>query len=213
MMTSEVQLAAAVIAWLESESWTVYQEVVADGRIADIVAVRHEDSWIVECKMQRSAKVMDQAMFWKGQANRVSVAVPKTKTKPQGWWDIELHLDGCGEFTVDDQGEVVIRLSPIRKRLDDLGIRSYLNEAQKDFAEAGNATGERWSPFQETARMLLRVAELDPGFCLSDYITSDYKAESIRRSIQRGAIKGLVVRQGKVYPESYDHHSVKRSKA
>lgn len=209
-MVSEVEVARPVRAWLESEGWETFAEVRYEGRVADIVAVRGPETWIVEVKKNRAAKLLDQARKWIGQANCIWLAARKPQRDPAEWWDTDLHLYGLGEFTIDAEGEVDIRCSPARYRLTDLGIRSALKDAHKTFAEAGNAKSERWSPFQETARMLLRAAELNPGFELTDMITSDYKAASIKIHIQQGHIKGLVVRSGKVYLEGFDRHRFKQ---
>ncbi len=218
VMSSEVEVARPVIAWLESEGWVVYQEVSHEGRVADIVGTRGPDTWIVEVKKHRSAALIDQAKKWRGEANSIWVAALKPQREPSEWWDIDLLLYGLGEFTVDEHGTVDLRRSPTRVRLTDLGIRSALNEAQTHFAEAGNAKSERWSPFQALARALHRVVDTYPGVKLSSFVeTGDHHYSSdeiavhcLKQSIQQGTIKGLVVRSGKVYPEGFDRHRYKQ---
>lgn len=217
---SEVAVARPVIAWLESEGWTVYQEVEYEGRVADIVATRGPDTWIVEVKKHRSSILLDQARKWRGQANCVWVAALKPQREPAEWWDIDLRLYGLGEFTVDAQGEVEIRRSPARERLTDLGIRSVLKEQHKTFAEAGNATGNRWSPFKALAWNLAEAVSKNPGVRIWDFVEAtdhDYPTDqaavlSLRRFLARDG-KGLVYRQGKVYPEGFDRHRYKQQES
>lgn len=211
----ETDLARCVRDWLESEGWETYAEVEYEGRRADIVAVRANEVRIVECKLTRCSTVIDQAQRWLGEANCVVVAVSKTKRDPVAWWEFDCDQLGLGEFTVDKAGEVEIRRSPVHHRLDDLGIRAVLKDQHRDFAEAGNATGERYSPFAEKARRLRAAVEAKPGIRLKDFTDGDeYQAALLWCSLKRGAIKGLEVRQGgKVYPEGFNRHVYKQEES
>jgi hypothetical protein len=209
----ETELAQAVAAFLTDEGWICYFEVChqGDDRRADIVAVRGPETWVVEVKTCRSGALLTQARQWTGHANRVSVAVPSRKRAgdPQAW-DYALHRAGIGEFTVDANGEVEIVRSPLRARLTDLGIRASLREEQRTFAPAGNSDGKRWSPFQQIAQDLRAAVEASPGITLLEFTGDEFKAESLRRRIKQGAVKGLVVKQGgKVFREDYQRHTMK----
>lgn len=79
--TSEAALAAKVMQWLIDAGWDCYPEakmVYAKGR-ADIAAVRGPCLWVVECKKAFTLSLLDQAIEWVGQANMVSIAVPRMK--------------------------------------------------------------------------------------------------------------------------------------
>lgn len=73
----ETELAQPVVEWLESQHWDVYQEVECPGGYADIVAVRDNYLWIIECKTSFSLKVVEQAMGRR--AHFRSIAIPKTR--------------------------------------------------------------------------------------------------------------------------------------
>jgi hypothetical protein len=210
MKRTEVQIALAVIAFQEDEGYETFKEVFYEGGTADIVSTRGPDTIVTEAKLSRSIAVITQATRWKGHANQIYVAVPKRKQGDSYEWDRALHLAGIGEFTVDDEGEVVRARSPLRWRVDGLGIRAVLKIQHKDFADAGNATGSRYSPFQEIARDLRAAVEANQGISLIEFTGDAFKAESLRRSIKRGAIKGLVVRSGKVFQEGFDRHKFKQ---
>jgi hypothetical protein len=56
---TEAELAEAVVAWLCDMGWTVYKEVLIQksGKIADIVAVKDSEVWIVESKYLTLKKI------------------------------------------------------------------------------------------------------------------------------------------------------------
>ncbi len=211
MTRTEVEIALAVIAFQEDEGYETFKEVFYEGWTADIVSTRGRDTIVTEAKLSRSIAVVTQATRWKGYATQIYVAVPKRKQGDSYEWDRALHLAGIGEFTVDDEGEVIRARSPLRWRVDGLGIRAVLKIQHKTFAEAGNAKSERWSPFKEQARALLAAVKAKPGITLQEFTRGDdYASASLRRNIKRGAIKGLVVRSGKVYEEGFNRHKFKQ---
>jgi hypothetical protein len=96
----ETDIARPVVAWLQAQGWTVYQEVQHQGCVADIVAVRGPLLWVIECKAQLGLAVLGQALGWQGHAHAISVAVmsdpkPKDKLKKPrlspAWPKEELH--------------------------------------------------------------------------------------------------------------------------
>lgn len=79
----ERTLAAAVVAWLRAQHYTVYQEVQANSydSIADIVVDVNARAWVIECKRSFGLAVLEDAYRWQGWgASRVSVAVPRTSS-------------------------------------------------------------------------------------------------------------------------------------
>lgn len=121
---SEAEMAARVVEWLELQGYDVYQEVEYLAGIADIVAIKNRQIMVVECKMQFSFHVVEQANNWAPYADFTVVAVPSyypkgssrrwlTKSSrgyPAGWsfgfamcssWNIGVMLVGKHQPLVD----------------------------------------------------------------------------------------------------------------
>ena len=89
-----------------------------------------------------------------------------------------------------------------------------ITEEQKNWAPAGNANGDRWTPFQQTARDVRKYVEAHPGCRMADVMENvehHYQKDSTARSclsgyIGRGIIRGIEARlEGKgfkFYPVS-----------
>ncbi len=73
---SEAEMAARLVAWLEHSGYDVYQEVEYLAGIADVVAVKNKQILVVECKLQFSFHVVEQASNWKTYADFVAVGLP-----------------------------------------------------------------------------------------------------------------------------------------
>jgi len=163
----------------------------------------------VECKIARGWPVVAQAIRWHHQATMVYVAVPEIRSEEGPRWLGRLHENGLGQFVVRADGEVSQTVSPVRRKVDGLGIRASLKEEQKTY-KAGNAEGSRFSPTDILREAFLAVAK--PGDRVIDLAENGDQAATLRRLIKNGAIKGWEVRHGgKVYPVGYDRHSVSRS--
>jgi hypothetical protein len=101
---TEAELAEAVVAWLCDMGWTVYKEVLIQksGKIADIVAVKDSEVWIVESKLIYGSKVLEQSYYMKDYSDYISVAIPNAKenlvldffAKHQGIGVLEVHSNG-----------------------------------------------------------------------------------------------------------------------
>lgn len=208
---SETELAAKVVAWLEKNGWTVYQEVQLrhSGPRADIIATRPSptrpnaerndtDIWIIECKNSFSAQVVDQADSWKHahKANYVSVAVPYSKgalcltryMETQGIGMLRVGVGGVFEATKSTWAPVAGR-----------SILPKLMEGHKDYAKAGNAAGKFFTPFVATCQKVKAFVRANPG-CefnamvdgIEHHYASKYGARaSLRYWIQRSKIPGV----------------------
>lgn len=97
---SEQDLAQVVVAWLEEQGWEVYQEVMAwaGGPIADIVARKDGQYWIIEVKRRLNLTVLAQAARWGEHAHMVSVALPRDL--PNGSWEIEFARGICRQHSL-----------------------------------------------------------------------------------------------------------------
>lgn len=217
---SEQDIARAVVAHLQRDGWTVYQEVAtgASAPIADIVAVSGRVSWIIECKRSRTLVVVDQARAWIGAATWVSVAVPPARRsgsyRLRGYdtWEYVLEHFGVGLLEVlgNDASQ---KLAPqlCRKRLHSLRIEGFLCEEQRSgiYADAGASRGGYWTPFQSTCLALTRWARANDGGRLAvavDSIRHHYANNrsargSLARWIAQGKVSGIRYEAGRVYLE------------
>lgn len=180
----EVDIASAVVQWLEKKGWTVYQEVQVyeRGDIADIVATRDDKVWIVETKSTLGITLMAQAASWARYAHRVDVAVPepkrRRKTKSRRFAEQILDGLGVGVLQVEksfDKLRVVeihraLREEPSATLLSKL--KASLQEEHKTFAKAGNPDGRRWSKWQQTCARMREYVTKHPGTDLKKVLAS-----------------------------------------
>ena len=200
----EQDLARYLVNWLKSQYWEVYQEVEPRKKnsVADIVAVKDKVVWVIETKTSMSLTLLGQALNWKGHGNFISVCIPQRKPSKALEASMKfLSQNGIGllEYT-NFPNNFVVSVKPRfdRKRTDI--IYESLHEKQKDFAEAGNSDGLRWTPFKETCFKLRKEVNLNPGLTLKEYIdkihhhyNSDKTAIiSIRTHIRSGLIEGVI---------------------
>ncbi len=189
---SEVELARPVVAWLDDLGWE------------DIVARRGPVLWVVEVKRTLGLTLLGQAHAWKRRAHRVSVAVPVGRNTTARRFALHAaESEGIGIIEAWKCGDVKVseRTRPqLRRRV--LGFK--LIEAQKTWAEAGNASGKRWSPFQETCKLVREVVEGSPGLTIREVVESvDHhyaSTASARGSLlqwaREGALEGVVAMCG-----------------
>ena len=168
---TEVELAAVVVDWLRGLGFIVYQEVQvkSHGRSADIVARRSGIVWVIEAKLSLSLDVVEQALKWAGNAHYVAVAVPKGHRRHTSLLDGNLMSEvlewkGVGLILADGDGSVVEQQHPkIHRRANTAVITSALTERHETFASAGNADGQRYTPFRRTCDNLADIAAGWPG--------------------------------------------------
>lgn len=223
--STEAAMAKIVVAWLIADEWDVYQEVEPPqcSGTADIVATRGHILWIIECKRTMSMDLLAQAMDWRGWGHRVSVAVPALK---MSWGRRGFLKRVMGDYDIgwlsvqDPKARNAAYNAPVKelirpgfqRRLKNTRMRDCLTERHKTYAEAGTASGRRWTPFKATCEALVRVVKAKPGIPIADLLkevdhhySSDSSARSqITRLSRDGVIKGIEVRKEgrrlKVYP-------------
>jgi len=192
---SEVDLAAKVIAWLEADSWDVYQEV--DG--IDIVAVRGSLLWIVECKLILNFHVLEQAMYRRAQAHCIWVATPPRRQSRQVVKKFCSYA-GIGWIVVPDRRDPRVYSRPeFNRRAMTDRLRRLLRPEQKTYAAAGSPTGRAWTPYKETCNLLLCLVKTDPGITLRkamSKIKHHYRNESSARRtmadrLETGIVPGI----------------------
>lgn len=201
---SEADLAAVVVAWLESLGADVYSEVEYKASIADIVAVRGAEVTVIETKTSWSLALIAQAMEWRRHAHRVYVAGPQSKTT----WQVcpiaqELGI-GMFEVRMGDPESAdrwtqphVHELVPSRRwNSKPVAMRQRLRPEHKTAAPAGHAGGGRWTPYRDTCAQILAIVTSDPGISVRDCIarTKHHYAPpaSARGAIAKWVIAGRV---------------------
>lgn len=162
----ETELAKSVITWLLNQNWDVYQEVQFDpgSAIADIVAVRNNTLWIIECKTTYSFDVLEQATRWP--VHFRSVAVPWTRTHRNYHVAEFYYRVGVLSVRGDDVNE--LRHAPLylhgrqgcrqAKR-----YRESLLELHKTYAPAGSRGGRHLTPYKLTMMAVRDVIQKNPG--------------------------------------------------
>jgi len=204
---TEEDLAARVVEWLESQHWTVYQEVMAGLGVCDIVAVREPAVWCVECKTSLGLPVICQAHDWMRWANYSSVAVPTSK-KPRHPFVSRL-LEDCGIGCVEvgrswlGQKEIRETVRPKFQRRVCSHLRSKLHPEQKtgEFAPAGTSKGGYFTPFAKTKRAVQNLVKKRGEMRLKTLVdeldhhyASDSSAkQSLAKLIECGVIEGVAL--------------------
>lgn len=215
-MNAEQQLATTIVEWLTAEGWEVYHEVeIPCGGRPDIVAVRGSLRWAIEVKTSLTLTVLEQAQRNLPYFHLSSYAVPAPTRlphgNPKGWYfahDLARRL-GFGALRVLPESprrdRVVEDVTPKLMRRP-CAIR--LHEGQKTAVQAGSASGGYWTPFRNTAELLVAEAVRKPGIALRDavkLITHHYSSNpgACRRladMIRQGVIKNVRLTDGLLYP-------------
>jgi hypothetical protein len=197
-MSSEVELAAHVVAWLQGRGWIVHQEVEMGrgGPRCDLVAVRGRILWAIECKRGVGLAVLEQAHQWLPHAHRVSVATRSTRN---AFAARVLRDYGVGWLAVAGSGRVRPVVAPSeRRRISERLARSLADE-QRTFAPAGNARARFWSPWKATVAEVQAFAASHPAASFADlvrgirhhYRTPATARSCLRRHIEDGLVPGV----------------------
>lgn len=216
---TETELAAAVCKYLEDLQFEVFKEVQCEygGPIVDIVARRGRLLWAVECKTQLNATVCAQAERHLRDANLVSIAVPTSRNRTnyvvKSWLERTAKDQGIGIIQVDrwewqdpaDRLIVEESARPKFRRKRSRMLEKTLHEGHKNYAEAGNAEGLRWSPFKATCDKVLSFVKRNPGCTVAELIEEidhHYRSvtsakQSIVKWARLGKVPGVRVEEGR----------------
>jgi hypothetical protein len=211
---TEVELAKKIIEWLELNGWEVFQEVRKEWGhpTADIVAQKDNITWVIETKTSFTLDVMEQADYWVGKANQVSIGIPSGTTK--GWRDHAFRTKVCKHLGVGiliygpDPNDrynlyphiVQIKLEPLKANKCSHDWSKILKPEHKTYCEAGATSAKhRFTPFRNTLDQLIVVVRDNPGIILKDavgLIKHHYKKDttaekSLYTFIHDGVIKEL----------------------
>lgn len=195
---SEADFARGIVASFRERGYTVYQEVAiySGDKRADIVAVRRDPQivTVIETKLCLSLQLMEQCETWLPYAHRVYAAAPVRLTR-----FAERTLLHFGIGLLDSEGEERVRARFLRKPpCVDVLLKKCIPE-REDFAEAGNAKGEFWSPWKATCRAVAAFVAKYPGCSLKQIVESvnhHYRSDSsarqtIARDVQLGRVAGV----------------------
>lgn len=207
--TTEKDLAAAVVAWLNQKGYAqVYQEVVFGGGTADLVVDRDGNGWVIETKKSLSLAVMGQAYDRQNDTGLVSIAVFKAKKRDSGrnFARTLCRQFGMGLLEVDAYGYVHEVATPTdmkrSKRIGDI-LQSCRPE-HLTFCAAGSQNGA-FTVFKDTiikVRKFLREYGPRTVKQIVENVDHHYKtASTARRSLEKW------LQQSKVCP-GIDHEKI-----
>jgi len=191
---SEEQLGEAVVPWLQSLGWDVYQEVQAraGGKVADVVALRGPVSWVIELKRSFTWALIEQAYDWRDQANRVSVCIPwkrRSAYRGRAAWECLQHL-GIGVLIAEREQVCNYQVPPgdpsrwqrqvrikerrpghlVREPRLAVAWRELLTEQHATYAKAGTADGSYWTPFKAMVQAVKQYLERNPGSTIKETV-------------------------------------------
>lgn len=214
----EEVLAAKVITWLEADGWDVYQEVrpyPTYPRAIDIVAVKPNNVWAIECKTSLNLEVMAQAKDAQIYANTVSIAVPSAKRSDGRTFAVDvLTYFGIGCIFVNlKMDQIRVKLSP-RPRPGER-LRKVLCPEHKTHAKAGSRKGGQWTPFKATAEAIAEYVLQHPEGttlkALEAAVKHHYKSKasfmrSIPRLVSKGVVKGVRLGPNEIFFPTNKNH-------
>jgi len=182
---SEASLAAKVVQYLQEDKWEVYQEVkfskYLGSPIADIVAVRNNLLWIIECKRSLTLDVMEQASSWKVPLRSVAVPYSKSrhiKNRKQngGYIGYRIAKDYL-KIGIIVVGSTLITepvSPPILREFYKNGkyLKGLLVEEQKsgEYSVAGSKGGGYYTPYQKTIKYVKDYISRNPGVTFKEII-------------------------------------------
>jgi hypothetical protein len=214
---AETDIAAAVVRWLEQDAWDVYQEVqvIDNGGVCDLVAVRGPLTWCIEVKKSLGFAVFDQAMDWRPYSNLTSVAVLGADNRgKRGMISLRALCQATGigvievnkwlDLNVSEPFDAQLRRVPRDRHSHWAKMRATLTPEHKAWgARAGNARGDRFTPYRWTCSRLLALVRANPGITLQDackdqpfhYSTTASARSALRGWIDRGKVPGVEMRR------------------
>lgn len=209
---TEEKLAAGVVEWLRAQHWEVYQEVECRGSVCDIVATSGPLVWAIECKTSFGLAVLSQAFSWRPHAHFVSIAVPHRRWRTRAFAVQAMRDYGIGSVIGGGYGGAQEDIEPRLNRHADRRLRDALREEHKTWAAAGNARGDRFTPFQATVREARAFVAAHPGATFREMVAAirhHYRSAATARSclkryIEAGIVEGIDLRRDgralRVYP-------------
>lgn len=203
----ETDIAETIVIWLEERGWDVYQEVTGTYGIADIVAKKNDECWVVECKTTFSTAVIEQALRWDETTEYISIACPMPRRKAPRRLIRLLENHGIGFFQqtwCKEEMTSCFVTPPVRKQRRKTAPWT-LHEGLKS-NKAGTKSGGRWSEFKETVKKLVKYVEENPNCSIKTaveniehhYIKRETAVNCIRQYINNGVITSIELNGNKL---------------
>ena len=215
---SEQDLASQVVRYLRQRDWTVYQEIAG----IDMVAVKDDRRWAIECKRHWNLTIMAQTWEARKHAHGCSMAVPAVFAgRDHRFCLATARALGFGILQVgrpdaSRRSHIKETVPPSWQTSCDDSLDAWLNPLAQDHAVAGSPAAAAWTPFKNTIDQLIELVQQQPGVRLSDalslidhhYATAQSARQQIKKLIEQGVIKELTLsgtgRQLMVYPVLLD---------
>lgn len=180
--SSEMEVAAVVVRWLEDRGWTTYKEVDLHGDgVADIVAVSEGSIWIIETKRCLTTALVAQAYHRLRHAHYVSIAAPQAQTDRSGERIIDYFCRGHGIGRMGVRHDSVYEEVPALAQRLDLGrtvsqdekysryeraknirlLKGFLCDGHK-LQRAGDPYGKRITAYKQTVDAVRSVLRTSP---------------------------------------------------
>ncbi len=213
---TELELNEAVITWLRSHGWLVWEEVEVErfGRKADIVATRDDELWVIEGKRGFGLDVMGQAYLWDGYATRISIAVPRPQRREReeaagrllGEQILAKHQIGLILACQNLEGEPFVREEICAGRRHNADVNPMLDALTvavvgngETGSQSGRKGGERNSPYRRTCEQLARAVYDEPGFPVSIYVkdldhhyaNNRQATRELAKRLRKGEVRGV----------------------
>lgn len=194
----EVELGQRVVAWLAREGFEVFQEVMVEGHVIDIIARKRGALSVFELKRGPSLDLLAQIVRWRLRAEQVSAATWRARSDG---FHAACEALGLGWYVAPEEGSAVVaRVEPAtRKVAPGDALTKHLHERQKSAALAGGKRGGAWAPWRGTAEQLTDIAKQSPGIELGTlckmnrfhYVTASQARAGVQFMIKRGLIPGV----------------------
>lgn len=178
VIKTEKELASKVVEWLSIQHWDVYQEVQfrRGGSIADIVAVRNNYIWIIECKKSFSLDVMEQASNWRShfRSAAVQALISSSSTNRDRRYKLAKEYFKIGTLVVSNLNVIERVPSPLMREYHRFAktMMKNLHIEQKsgEYASAGSDVGGYFTPYKNTMGIIKNYIGNNPGCTLKEII-------------------------------------------
>ena len=193
----ESDVAEVVVNYLESRDWDVYQEVQfrPGSAVADIVAVKDKQMWIIETKISLGFTVLAQAEKW--QCHYRSIAVLRsTRGNDKGRrlaYKVCRNYLGIGimEVLPSDHDIWVVVGPQLQVGIDTFveNQRRILDPLHKNFAKAGSSGSGHLTPYKATMIEVKEFIGSHPGCTLAEIIDHVGKAHYAHEASAKNGIR------------------------
>ena len=212
MFTKESDLALVVKKHLEKQGWDVYPEVelYPNGPRCDLVALKGEKLWAIECKLKVSKAALKQAVKWKRFANLISLASSHIIFEDHDWYAMEQEL---GIMRVFGDHVCIDSTFPYYRPIKNTQLLEACREDHKELGVAG-AKSKYYTPYLKLLKSISIEAHREHGQRLEDIIDSlpphGFTRARIRKSALDNKIENIKLwhRGGRdyLYPAGFGPH-------